>query len=228
MSLHDEPDGRTDEASEAGTAARSLPASIRRRWLVPVVAAVLVAVAAVAVSGHRGRQMAGAGDAIRTSDPRGVPSGLDAHFAALRVARTNRCSLQASELGAMDPNDMLQGSCCSPMDRQAYAEQRGGLMTDRAEPTIPRDPYDIGVGLARRLVAYRAIALTGPQQASYDRAVARSRLSGPCCCHCWRWDAFEGQAKYLITARGYDAAQVASVWDLEDGCGGRPARRGTT
>jgi hypothetical protein len=33
-------------------------------------------------------------------------------------------------------------------------------------------------------------------------------------------EAFEGQAKYLITRRGYGGRGIAQVWDLEDGCGG--------
>ena len=32
--------------------------------------------------------------------------------------------------------------------------------------------------------------------------------------------SFEGQAKYLITEYGFNAEQIAEVWDLEDGCGG--------
>jgi hypothetical protein len=47
-----------------------------------------------------------------------------------------------------------------------------------------------------------------------------SHEGGPCCCKCWRWTAFEGQAKYLIVEKGFTAEQVASIWDLEDGCGG--------
>jgi len=33
-------------------------------------------------------------------------------------------------------------------------------------------------------------------------------------------DRVEGQAKYLITRRQFDANQIAHTWDLEDGCGG--------
>jgi len=58
------------------------------------------------------------------------------------------------------------------------------------------------------------------QQAFYDDAKKPSDEHGPCCCHCWRWKAFEGQAKALIARRGYTAGQIANVWDLEDGCGG--------
>ena len=37
---------------------------------------------------------------------------------------------------------------------------------------------------------------------------------------CWRWNAFEGQAKFLITELHWSAQEVAELWDLEDGCGG--------
>jgi len=32
--------------------------------------------------------------------------------------------------------------------------------------------------------------------------------------------AFEGQAKYLITRLHFAANRIASIWKLEDGCGG--------
>jgi len=62
--------------------------------------------------------------------------------------------------------------------------------------------------------------LTPSQQTAYDGAVKRSHEHGPCCCHCWRWSAFEGRAKYLITRRQFGANQIAHTWNLEDGCGG--------
>lgn len=150
----------------------------------------------------------------------GDAMGGDIHFAALQVAKSNRCSLQSGELGGMDPDGHLQGSCCSPMDHAAYVRQRHGLARFRTEAVVPADPYDIPVRLAQRLVAYRTTTLDTSQRAVFDQAMDMSKLGGPCCCHCWRWDAFEGQAKFLITERGYDAATIASIWDLEDGCGG--------
>ena len=47
-----------------------------------------------------------------------------------------------------------------------------------------------------------------------------SEEGGPCCCRCWRWTTFEGQAKFLIARREFDAEAIAEIWDLEDGCGG--------
>ena len=81
-------------------------------------------------------------------------------------------------------------------------------------------PVDVPVALARRLLAYRSITLTPAQHRIYNRATPLSETKGPCCCPCWRWDAFEGQAKYLITRRRYSAKQIAEVWSDEEGCGG--------
>ena len=77
------------------------------------------------------------------------------------------------------------------------------------------------VSLARRLTSYaESITLTPSQQTAYDGAVKLSHEHAPCCCHCWRWTAFEGRAKYLIARRGYSGRRVAEIWNLEDGCGG--------
>jgi hypothetical protein len=62
--------------------------------------------------------------------------------------------------------------------------------------------------------------LTPEQQKIYDHATKLADEGGPCCCKCWRWTAFQGQAKELIVRRRYTAQQIAEVWDLEDGCGG--------
>ena len=159
----------------------------------------------------------------RKSSPaakRGSVAAAGVRFANLSAARSNRCSLQASELATMNGRERLRGACCSAMDRAAYADQRRGLVAYRPEAVIPQDPYDIPVALARKLVGYRSIRLTAAQRASYDEAIVLAHEHGPCCCHCWRWDAFEGQADYLITERNFTGAQVAEVWDLEDGCGG--------
>lgn len=87
---------------------------------------------------------------------------------------------------------------------------------------IPRDPYDIPVALAKRLISrQQSIDITSGQQAVYDRAVRLSDKHGPCCCRCWRWTAFEGQAKYLMARRRFGARRIAEVWGLEDGCGGK-------
>ena len=115
----------------------------------------------------------------------------------------------------------IQGSCCSAMDFHRYQEQVEGLKQYANIPQIPNDPYDVPVKLAKQLFEYqKTIQLTPNQQAIYDQAMQISEEGGPCCCRCWRWTAFEGQAKYLISELNWSAQQVAELWDLEDGCGG--------
>ena len=107
------------------------------------------------------------------------------------------------------------------MDLHRYQEQVEGLKKYSNIPQIPSDPYDVPVKLAKQLFEYQTtIQLTPDQQAIYDQAMQISEEGGPCCCRCWRWFAFEGQAKYLITELNWPAQQVAELWDLEDGCGG--------
>jgi hypothetical protein len=107
------------------------------------------------------------------------------------------------------------------MDFKRYVQQMHELRIYAGVAEIPTDPYDVPVTLARRLASYaESITLAPSQQTAYDGAVKLSHEHGPCCCHCWRWTAFEGQAKYLIARRGYSARRVAEIWDLEDGCGG--------
>lgn len=176
-----------------------------------------------------GAVVAGVALAARSGDDRSQPPraasvaapGSPERFAVLSRAGSNQCGLLPSALSRLARNGRLQGSCCSRMDLHRYREQVAGLRRVVAVPEIPRDPYDVPVALAKRLIAYDArIELTGAQQAAYDRATKLSEEGGPCCCRCWRWTAFGGQAKFLIARRGYGAKQIAEVWGLEDGCGG--------
>jgi len=108
------------------------------------------------------------------------------------------------------------------MDYTTYVQQLAGLKRYNTVAQIPADPYDIPVSLAKQLVAYDASITLGPsEQGVYESAVRLSHEHGPCCCHCWRWTAFGGQARFLIRSRHYDAHQIATIWNLEDGCGGR-------
>ena len=121
----------------------------------------------------------------------------------------------------MSDDERIQGSCCSPMDFHRYQEQVEGLKKYADVLQIPSDPYDVPVKLAKQLLEYqKTIQLTPDEQAVYDQATQLAEEGGPCCCRCWRWFAFEGQAKYLITKLNWSAQQVAELWDLEDGCGG--------
>jgi hypothetical protein len=151
---------------------------------------------------------------------------LESKFALLSTAGTNFCA-KADFINSKSNDDRLQGSCCSKMDFHRYSEQVEGLKKYSDIKQIPQDPYDIPVPLAKELLGYKNdIKLTAEQQMIYDEAVKMSHEKGPCCCKCWRWDAFEGLAKFLITEHGFNAAQVADVWDLADGCGGKGHEHG--
>ena len=146
---------------------------------------------------------------------------LQQRFAVLSRRHSNQCGLAGSNFRTLAQDGRLQGSCCSAMVYSEYVRQIHGLKRYATVSEVPADPYDISVGLATRLVGYdRSITLTPSQQRVYDQAKKLSHEHGPCCCQCWRWTAFGGQAKELITRRRYTAAQIAHVWDLEDGCGG--------
>jgi hypothetical protein len=161
------------------------------------------------------------GDTIVRSDRPVHAATLRQRFAILSAHHSNKCGLRPESLDSIARNGRLQGSCCTAMNFSRYVEQIHGLRSFANEPAIPRDPCDISVRLARRLTAFAAsVHLAAAQQASYERAMKLSDEHGPCCCHCWRWTAFEGQAKYLIARRGYGGRRIAQVWDLEDGCGG--------
>jgi hypothetical protein len=143
-------------------------------------------------------------------------------FALLSGRHSNRCSLQAGSLETGAVSGRLQGACCTRIDFAHYKQQLRGLRRYHAVRLIPADPYDVPVGLAQRLVRFdREIRLDRAAQQTYDQAVRLSHEHGPCCCHCWRWTAFAGQAKQLIARRHYEAAQIAAIWDLENGCGGK-------
>jgi len=142
-------------------------------------------------------------------------------FSFLTRQSSNSCGLRPEVLELYHEDSRLQGSCCSPIALHRYQEQVEGLRAYRSIAVIPEDPYDIPVRLAKELLGYqRSIALSEDQSSRYQQAVSLSAEGGPCCCRCWRWDAFEGQAKYLITEYDWSAEQIAAPWELEDGCGG--------
>jgi hypothetical protein len=146
---------------------------------------------------------------------------LAARFAILSDRHSNACALRPQSVDSLAVDGRLQGSCCTPMVLAHYAKQVRSLAGYRAVAQVPRDPYDIPVAQAKQLLTYhREITLTVAQQAVYRKAMRLAHEHGPCCCHCWRWSAFEGQARYLISRRSYHARQIATIWDLEDGCGG--------
>jgi hypothetical protein len=149
-------------------------------------------------------------------------AGTKAQFSYLAAQNSNSCGLQPSTVQSYANSARIQGSCCIPMDWNHYRLQVRGLRQYRRITAIPRDPYDISAALAKRLFAYESsIHLTAAQQAAYDRAMTITPEKGPCCCMCWRWHAFAGLAKYLITHKHLNAHGVAKVISLVDGCGGK-------
>lgn len=194
------------------------------RWTFVGVAALVIGGAAAAVVLTRGGDASTTHAARVTGEAR--RSTLADRFAVLSHAHSNRCGMPASALDSMPPGSRLQGACCFPMDYRSYVNQVRELNRRYADvDVIPKDPYDISVSLANRLIGYQAIKLTPAQQRTYERAKPLSATKGPCCCPCWRWTAFGGQAKYLIIRRHYSARQIADVWSAEEGCGGPSHRR---
>ena len=190
--------------------------------------AVVAAIAAVAavtgvwlVPGLVSNEQADLAALKRSEDEMLAASDLRSRFVRLSSRHSNKCGLRPESLSTIAVNGRLQGSCCRRMDLHKYTEQIAGLRRYAHVPEVPSDPYDIPVSLAKRLLGYqKSIELTTAQQATYDRAMQLSEEHGPCCCRCWRWTTFEGQAKFLIARREFDTEAIAEIWDLEDGCGG--------
>ncbi|QRM34689.1 hypothetical protein [Microvirga sp. VF16] len=146
---------------------------------------------------------------------------LASRFAYLSANGNSNCSREfEASIATMSSMQMLQGSCCSPMDKHRYIEQVRGLKAYWGISAIPTDPYDIPAGLASKLMTYYPLELTGTEQEAYAYAMANSDERGPCCCQCWRWKVYGGLAKYLIREHDFTGPQVAAIWDLSDGCGG--------
>jgi len=146
---------------------------------------------------------------------------LTARFAYLSTHGNSTCSdVFMKSIATMPPTGRLQGSCCSPMALKRYIEQVEGLRKYAHVPEIPPDPYDIEASLAQKMMAAYPIKLHGAQQAAYTFAMLHSEEKGPCCCKCWRWQAYGGLAKLLIRDHGFTGPQVTEVWNLSNGCGG--------
>lgn len=151
---------------------------------------------------------------------------LAAKFETLSEGGNSSCSATfKDDIATMADGERLQGSCCSPMSLHRYGEQVEGLKEFKAKadqnvPEIPDDPYDIEVGLAKKLMAMYDAELTPQQQQAYDYAMENSSEKGPCCCKCWRWYVYGGLGKLLIQQYGFTGEQLTEVWNLSDGCGG--------
>jgi hypothetical protein len=143
------------------------------------------------------------------------------YLSTTKTATSSFCGLQPTTVDGFSDEDNIQGACCGAMDFHRYQEQVESLKQYKDISQIPEDPYNIPVALAKQLFEYQqTITLNEEQQGVYDQAMEMSHEGGPCCCKCWRWTAFEGLVKYLITEEGYNSQQVADLWDMLDGCGG--------
>ena len=175
----------------------------------------------IIITGCTGNLMAPESKASANKRNAKSTNDLESKFAFLSAANTNFCA-KADIVYSKSDDERLQGSCCSKMDFHRYKEQVEGLKKYSDIKQIPSDPYDIPVSLAKELLGYKDnIKLTFEQRVVYDEATKISHEKGPCCCKCWRWDAFEGLAKYLIAEHNFSSEQVAEVWDSIDGCGGK-------
>ncbi len=120
-----------------------------------------------------------------------------------------------------DTDKNLGGQCCGVLKSvHMYEEQLKALEEYEDIPEIPKDPYNVPVELAKKLIQYdKDIILTSEQQKILDEASEMSNEGGPCCCKCWKWYMYNGLAKLLITKYNFNAEDVAMVWDLSDSCG---------
>jgi hypothetical protein len=162
-----------------------------------------------------------AGSASGHSESSTAP-GSPARFAYLTSQHSNNCALQMQALTGYRDETHLQGSCCTAMDINHYQAQAAALRQYQSEVLIPSDPYDISVALAKQLTHYeQVLTLSTEQQQTYTLAMQASAEKGPCCCHCWRWDAFAGLSKYLISRQHMAASTLGKLIEDLDGCGGR-------
>lgn len=150
-----------------------------------------------------------------------VDPGTIERFEYLSTNGNSNCSVDfMNSIATMPATARLQGSCCSPMSLDRYAEQIEGLKKLAAFTEIPADPYDVEANLAQQAMASYDLALTPEEQKAYDYAMANAHEKGPCCCQCWRWHVYGGLAKLLIHERRFTGEQIVEVWNLSDGCGG--------
>lgn len=171
-----------------------------RTWLVAGIVAVAAGAAVLAQMTVLGIHGGGAGAAaVATLGQDDASAGTSQRFVYLAAQQTNFCGLQPSAVLSYPDDQSMQGSCCSAMDMTKYQTQVGALRSYARIPEIPRDPYDIRAGLAKTLLGYdRTIVLSAHDQATFDAAMQLTLDKGPCCCHCWRWNATEGLDKELI------------------------------
>ncbi len=139
--------------------------------------------------------------------------------------KTIGCFGPTQVLAMSTTEDNLGGQCCGALTNfEAYELQLKAIERFVDEngggDLIPPDPYDVPVDVAQKLTQFdNDIVLSPEQQVTFDDAVSMSHHGGPCCCKCWKWYVMSGLAKKLIVDEGWDAHQVAELWDISSSCG---------
>jgi hypothetical protein len=195
---------------------------VRARGVASLVLATAVAVLAAAAAQASTTRANGSMGSMSASSTPLAGMSMRARFEYLSRQHSNNCGLQPSSFASMPSTARFQGACCGPMDAKLYPDyvKQIHALAHYDHRFVPSDPYNMSVALARRLVAFNdTILLTHAQQQVYNQAFKFAPDRAPCCCHCWRWNAFEGQAKYFIARRRYSARQIGTLWGLDDGCG---------
>ena len=148
---------------------------------------------------------------------------LAAQFKYLSTHGTSSCSGSfLSSIPTMPDDNMLQGSCCSPMDFDTYVKQTTFLKKYKDISQIPSDPYNISAKLAKELLNYdKTMTMTDSEQQILNSALANTKEKGYCCCRCWRWYVYEGLSKYLVRNQHFTSQQITDLLNNSDGCGGK-------
>ncbi len=196
-----------------------------RNLLLPLAALVLASLGGATLLGYKVFDFSPAQPRSASSNATPMPdmvAGSPEKFQYLATQSTNFCGLQQGTVMSYSDSTRIQGACCNPMNMTTYKDQVHGLQAFSDVAVIPPDPYDVSAGLAKQLLGYdRSIKLTTSEQAVFDQAMSLTPDKAPCCCKCWRWNAHEGLARYLIHVRYWDAQKVGKVITLVNGCGGQ-------
>jgi len=166
--------------------------------------------------------------ARQASNPGTKASSEPVSFSHLSKQHSNNCTLLAAELVAFPVQDasargVLPEDGCHELQRPAGWPSQ-----------VPRDPSDpseplrcLGVACATADPLPRDDSPHQRRAATYHRGMQLSPEHGPCCCHCWRWSAFQGLSDYLIADRGWTAKPLGHLIGLLDGCGGGKTASGS-
>lgn len=134
---------------------------------------------------------------------------------------TISCNGPSDILRLPDNFTNLGGQCCGALTNlTSYDAKLKGLQQFSHIPDVPRNPFNISVGLAKKTLNYDLSAVLTPEQQSIlSQAAKMSNEGGPCCCKCWHWYFNEGIAKKLVKEYNFSAQQISSFYDLSDTCG---------